>query len=165
MLIVQDGDIGQIAILIIEIEAIAYHEGVGNGESAIIGLQGNLLPPFFSQKNCHAQGGHFQTAQMMDQVMQGLARVENVVEQEHMAAAQIGRHLRINVQRAGRRGGAAIAGGLNQRDSEPQIEPADEVRQENEAARQHANNGNWLVAIVRCNLLGKLANPLLNALG
>src|SRR5437588_13103893 len=82
----QHGHMRQLAVFIIEVEAIADHEHIGDVEAAVIGLQGNLLPSAFAQEDTDAQGGHAQAPQMLNEVAEGLPGIENIVKQKNVLA-------------------------------------------------------------------------------
>ena len=84
--------------------------------------------------------------QVLDQVVERLAGVEDVVDQQHVPAAEVGQHLVLDCKLAGRGRPAAVARRLDEGDLERQVEPADQVGEEHEAAGQHADDGERLAA-------------------
>ena len=102
---------------------------------------------------------------MVDQEAQRLAGVEDVVEQQDVAAAHVGHEFGADAQGAGRGRRAAVAGRLDEADAQGQIDAADEVGQEHEAAGQDADDGGRPAAEVGGDLPGQLIDPRLDALG
>jgi len=64
---------------------------------------------------------------MSNQIVQGLSRVQNVIQQKYVAIADIGKQFGLNIQPAGSGRFASITGCLDQADAERQIEPADQI--------------------------------------
>ena len=102
---------------------------------------------------------------MVDQIGQRLAGVEDVVEQEDVAVAHVGHEFGADAQGAGRGGRAAVAGRLDEADAQRQVDAADEVGQEHQAAGQDADDGDGPAVVVGGDLPGQLVDPLLDALG
>src|SRR5262249_11838777 len=96
---------------------------------------------------------------------QRLPGVEDVVEQQHVAATDVGQQFRANVQlaRLGRR--AAVARCLDQTDPQRQINLSDQVGEKNQTAGENADDGDGSSLIVGGNLSGQLRDPSLNAIG
>src|SRR5262249_21125942 len=90
-LVRQHADVGQVAVFVVVIKAIADHEGVGNLKTAIIRLHRHLLPAKLSQEHAHPQRRRLQTVEVLDQVAERLPGVEDVIQQQDMPAAHVRR--------------------------------------------------------------------------
>ncbi len=102
-----------------------------------------------------------QLVDLRDQVPEGVAGVEDVVDQQHVAAAHAERE-QIRVDTSGPRqiALAAIASGLHQFDPQRAVQQPDQVGQQHDAADQHADDRQRLALIVFLNLAGQAANAL-----
>ena len=102
-----------------------------------------------------------QVVDLRQQFPEGVAGVENVVHQQHVAAANVGREqIEIQHQRAGPRAVAAIAAGLHQFQPQRQIDPPDQIRQEHDAADQHADDRQRAALVMLAKFLGKPVDAL-----
>src|SRR5262249_32102391 len=105
------------------------------------------------------------TPKVLEQMTQGLPGVEDVVEKEDIPAPAIEGQVGFNMKATGVNGRAAITRSLNQADSQGQIEPAHQVRKEDEASGQDANHRQRPAGIVAGDLFSQFIDSLLNALG
>src|SRR5581483_3947576 len=83
-----DADIGQVAIALRIVQAVAHNELIGNFETDVIGLDGLLAPRRLVQ-----QGGYFERAQLpraknVLEIGKSQAGVENVLHQNDILIAQ-----------------------------------------------------------------------------
>lgn len=154
----------QVSILVIEVQAVTDDKAVGDLEATVVRFDGQLLPAGLAKQNGDLERRRLQLTNVLDQVAQRLAGVENVVEQQDMTAAKVGQQLRADFQPARLGGCPPIAGRLDQADADRQVEPADEVRQEHQAPGQHANDRDRLLLVVGANLPGQFGHALLNLL-
>src|SRR5205823_1573305 len=99
------------------------------------------------------------------QVVQRLPGVEDVVEDDDVATADVGQEARLDVELARPRNGAAVTGRLDEAEAQVQVEVADQVGQEHQGAGEHADDGDRAVAVVRRDLPGQFGDALLDPLG
>src|SRR5262252_2993964 len=69
------GNVGQVAKLVVVIEPVADYEDVGNGETAVIGLERHGLPALLAKQHGDAERSRLQLADVADHLVQRSARV------------------------------------------------------------------------------------------
>jgi hypothetical protein len=96
------------------------------------------------------------------EVDQSLPRIEDIVEEQHMPAANIGSQPGMDYQlpRSGRR--SAVARRLYKIDPQRQVQLAYQVCKEHEATGKYADDGDGSALIIGSNLPSQFANSLLN---
>ena len=99
------------------------------------------------------------------EVVQRPPGVEDVIQEQHVTALDVGHQLRRDVQFAGPGHGAAVAAGLDQVDAQGQVQVPHQVGQEHDAAGQDADDGGRPLAEVGGDHFGQLGDALLQALG
>ena len=122
----------------------------------------HLLPADLAEQDGgpHAQGpavGH-----AVDQGRQGVAGVEDVVEQEHVAARDVGGERLVDDQGAGGGRRPLVAAGLKQRDPQGELDLADQVGQQDQAAGQDGDDRQRPALVVRLDLPAELLHPRLD---
>lgn len=152
------------AVLVVKIEAVADHKDVGDVEPAIIRFEGDFLPGPFPQQDRGPQRRQAQPGQVPDEIIQGLAGVEDVVKKKHVPAVQVGHQLRLHLKLAGRGRCPPVAGSLNEGNAERQIQTPDQVCQKDETPGEHADDGDRPIAVVGGDAHGQLADALLDPL-
>src|SRR5262249_35932146 len=134
LLVSEYPDERQVAVIVVVIQAIADHEDVGDDESAVIGLDGDDLAANLAEEYGGADGCGTPVLDMLDQGGEGLSGVEDVVEQQDVAAGDVGRERFIDDEGRGRGRLPPVAAGLHQSDPQGNADPADQVRQGDQAA-------------------------------
>ena len=105
----QDANLFQATITALVIEAIAYDELVGDFEADPIDFEGDFMATtFFEEDACFHVGGT-EFAQALDDPGEGLARVEDVVDDEDMAVFE-GIAQRLEAAKLAGAVGAGVAG-------------------------------------------------------
>ena len=84
---------------------------------------------------------------------------------QNVAVAHVRPQFGADAKGAGRDGFAAITGRLDEADAQRQIDVADEVGQEHEAAGEDADDGHGSAVVVVGDLPGQLGDAPLDALG
>jgi inhibitor of KinA sporulation pathway (predicted exonuclease) len=97
---------------------------------------------------------------VLDHVLERLARIENIVDEQNVPALQIGKQLGLHVQLARRRGRPAVAGCLDKGNPQRQVESANQIGQEHEAPGEHADDRQRLSLVGRGNLGGDQIDTL-----
>ena len=86
--------------------------------------------------------------EMLDQGAQGLPGVEDVVEQQDVAAGDVGCKRLVDDQRRRGRRRSPVAAGLHQRDPQGDPDLADQIGQGDQASRQNGDDRQRLVPVV-----------------
>src|SRR5713226_5098164 len=98
---------------------------------------------------------------MANQIRQRLAGVENVIQEKNVSAPDIRKQLGLDVEKARFGRGPSITGGLDQTDPQRQIQPANQIGQEHQAAGEDAEDGNRLILKSVADFTCQLAHTLL----
>ena len=77
-----------------------------------------------------------------------MSGVEDVVQEQHVAAGDVGCEPLVDDQGRGGRRRSPIAAGLHQRDPQGDLDLADQIGQRDQASRQHGDDRERLVAVV-----------------
>ena len=78
------------AVFVVEVQSIADHEGVGDVEADIVRREGNLLAGDLVQEDRDADAGRPALLQFRDHLRQRPAGVEDVIDEEHILAGEVG---------------------------------------------------------------------------
>ena len=157
----QDGQVGQIAVHVAVVQPVADDEGVGDVEADEVRLHGHLAAVRLPQQDRRADARRAQVVDLRQQLPKRVARVENVVDQQHVAAANVGRQqIEVDHQRAGPRAPVAIAAGLHQIHAQRHVQPPDQVGEKHDAADQHADNRQRASLIVPADFIGQPLDAL-----
>ena len=90
----QDPDVGQVPVVVVEVEPVTDDELVGDGEAAVIGLERDHLAAELAQQHGRADAGRAAIFHPFHQGDDRSAGVQDVVEQQHVAAGDVGRTTR-----------------------------------------------------------------------
>ena len=74
----KDADVGQIAVFLGVIEAVAHHKGIGNGVTDIIGVDLLLPAGGLIQQHAYLQGGGIALLEHLGELVQGVAGIQNI---------------------------------------------------------------------------------------
>src|SRR5439155_1033696 len=155
----EDGEVGQVAILVVVVQPVTDDKGIGDVEAKVVRLQGDGLPTELAEQHHDADGQRAEVAQVADKMGKRVARIEDVVQQQDVTAANVGNEVGADAQLVGRGDGTAITRRLKEADAQRQVEAANKVGEENQAAGQHADDGERLAVVVLGNLPGQFADP------
>ena len=161
----EDGDVRQLPELVVEVQTIAHNESVGNLKTAVVRLERQFLAALFSEQDSDSQGGDFQPAQVTNEMGKRASCIQNVVDQENVPSAHVGDQLGLHLKRAWRGAGASIAGSLDKANLHRHVESAHQVSQKDQAAGEHADDGNGPAGKVSGDLSGHFRDALADAIG
>ena len=123
---------------------------------------GHLALPRLPQQTPRSADAHrIELVDLWQQLPEGVAGVEDVVDHEDLAAADIGREqIEVDHQRSGPRAAVALIAGLDQLDAHGVIQPPDQIGQKHETAGQHADHGQGALLVVLADFAGEAIDPL-----
>lgn len=78
------------AILVIEIETITDYKGVRDGKPTVVGHDGHSLTTNLAKQDGCAYRSGTAVREVLDKSALGLSRVEDIIEEEHVASGDIG---------------------------------------------------------------------------
>src|SRR4029453_10369422 len=155
--------VGQVAIGIVIVEAVTNNEHVGDFKADIVGPKGDLLLPFFQHEHSGADRPWAALVEQRNHFEQRVARVEDVIDDQHVAASDFGKHVEVDGERSAL--GTFIAASLNHANAQRHVELADQVSQENDAARHDGNDGERSARFAETNLGRQVVNRALDVVG
>src|SRR5262249_53405732 len=144
----EDGEVRQVAIFVVVVQSVTDDKSIRDVETEVVGLQGNGLPTELAEQHHDTDRKWAEVTQVADQMGERLAGSEDIVQQQDVTAMDVGNEVGADAQLAGRGGGPSIARRLEEADAQRQVEAADEVGEEDQAAGQHADDGERLTVIV-----------------
>jgi len=138
LLVEIDGsDVGQVAALFVVIQAVAHHEIIGDGEAQVIDGDVHLVPLGLVQQGAHLQAARLAVQQQLTHGADGVTRVDDVVDQDHVPAADVGLVVRVDAHEAARFG-FVIGGDRHEVHGDGALDVAHQVGEEDHAAAQQA---------------------------
>ena len=106
----EDADVGQVAVFLGVVQAIAHHKGVGDGEAGVVDLH-RLHPAVrLVQQGAQADGGGVAVLQDLQQIAQGVAAVQDVLHHDDVAVRDVLRQVLGDLHLAAGLGALAIGG-------------------------------------------------------
>src|SRR5439155_10260692 len=121
----------QIAIAFGEVQPVTDDEEIGDFKPDVVRLHVFKAAPGFVEQNAGADAARFENAQLAEHPVKGPARIENVVHQQHVAAADVEPQFLGDHQFAGF-GAGAIAGNPNEIKPKWQRKIANQIRQKHD---------------------------------
>ena len=158
----QRGDEGELAELVVVVEAVADNEDVRDAEAVVVGLEGDALGSVFPEENGRFDAAGTEGLDLGHQSLESAAGVEDVVEEQNVVVGDFGEPGVVDAQLAGLSGFTTIAGGLEEADSQGLIDAADQVSEQDDAAGEDAEDQQRFVAIVGGDSLRELRDALLD---
>ena len=161
----EHADIGQVAVLLVVIEAIAHHELVGALETHVARVDGSSAA--LAQKRRHFEGTHAARLQVGRQIAQGQARIENVLDDDDVAVLDLGVEVLHDAQDARGTRGRTVAGDGHVVDLDGQVDGAHQVASKRRGTTQDADDKrrHVVVGVVGRDLGTKLSHTLAELLG
>ena len=160
----EDADIGHIPVLLAVVQAVAHHELVGDLEAGIVGGDGLFAAGRLIQQGGNGDGGGALGLQVLRQEIQGIAGVQNILDDDDVAAADVALEVAGDLHHAGGLGGVLIGRKADELHLAFQLGGADQVRHENEAAVEDAHKHGVLVLESVIKLVAQLLDTGLDLL-
>ena len=144
----------------IVVESVSDHEQVGNVEADEVGLDRHLRAALLPQEHERPHASRPPAPQVSENRVQCPATVEDVIHEEHVLPREIWQQIKPQVEPPRPRRRAAIAAGPDHRESHRAVEPANQVRDDHDAAGEHADDREWAVTIGLSHVAGQTVDPL-----
>jgi len=148
----QDPDVRQVPVVVVVVEPVSDHELVGDREAAVVRLDRNFLATDLAEQDRRADAPRTPILHPLDERGEGVAGVEDVVEQEHVAPRDLGGERLVDHQRPGAGRGPLVAARLQERHAEGQLDPANQVGEEDQAAGEDSHDRERLARVIRLDL-------------
>src|SRR5579872_3799787 len=156
---------GQVAEPLGDIEAVADDEGRGDGEPDVAQVERHPLLALLHEEGADLEALRLPGLQVAPQVVEGEAAVDDVLDDEHVAAGQVGVEVLHDPDHARGPGRAAVRGDGHEVDVDRQVDGAGEVAHEDHGALQHADEQRGVVGVVGGDGGAELGHPLRQGLG
>ena len=157
----QNADVGEIAVVICVIEAVADDEFVRDLEAAHVGLVALRVPRRLVEEGDGRDGRGIARAEELAQVLHGEARVDDVLNDDNMAARDVVVQILDEADDAGGLRGCAVAGDSDEIHVNGAVHAAAQIDVEKRRTLEHADQHGALVA----KLGGQISAELLDAGG
>jgi hypothetical protein len=129
------------------IKSVTDDEGIGDSEACVVGLDGVGMWDAFFEEDAGAEGFGFEATELVEDGVEGLAGIEDIVDEEDVAVVDIGGEVFGEVEWAGL-GLVAVAGGADEVEGEGEVEVADEVGGEDDCAVEDGDDDGVFIVVV-----------------
>lgn len=161
----EGGDVGEVAVVAVEVQAVADDEFVGDFEADVIGLGGGGFGKFFLKEDAGFDGGGRLGFEEAGDGVEGLAGVEDVIDEEDVFIGDVKGG---GVEDAGAEiggGGAAVRGDGEDVDFHAQGQVTDEVGEEDDRTGEQRHEQEFAIGgVVGGDLGGELCHASLDGL-
>src|SRR5436190_2573361 len=158
-LLVQHADVGQIAVALAEIEPVADHEPVRDLEADVAHRHVDLAPGRLRHQGAHLEARRLPRLQVAHQVREREAGVDDVLDDEHVAAFDVDVEVLEDPDDPGRIGRGAVARDLHEVDLALHREMAHQVGHEEDGALEDADQEQVAALVVGGDLRAELGDP------
>src|SRR5699024_4137083 len=144
---VQRAHVGQVAVALGVVQAVADDELVGDVESDVRDVELRGQGVGLAQQGDDLERPRVAVAKVLHQPRQGEAGVDDVLEDHHVAALDVAVAVLEDADDAGGGGGVAVRRHRHELHLRGQIQPAGEVGHEEDGALEHADQDEVLVGV------------------
>jgi len=155
---------GQIAVIIIVVEAVAHHKRGGNGEAGIVRLERDLAARRLVEQRADLDGVRLALVEELHDHLERVAGVDDVLEDEHVAALNIVVDVLAEGQLAGRLGASLERGDAHEVLLYRNGDRLRHLRKEGDDALENADQNGAFAAVILRDLRADLADPGVNIL-
>jgi hypothetical protein len=143
----EDSDEWEVAVFLCVIKSVTDDKGVGYAEAGVVDLDWVGAVDAFFQEDADSEAAGFVAAEFFEQSVEGLAGIEDIVDEEDVSVLDIGGEFFGELEMAGL-GLAAVAGGADEVEGEGEAERADEVGGEDDGAVEDGDDDGIFVLVV-----------------
>ena len=129
----QHADEGQVAVSFREVQAVADHKVVRHGEPDVIGRDFFNAPRGFVEQDADFDAARFEGANFGQHAIQGLAGVQDVVQEQHIAATHVQPQF-LGENQVTRFQAVAVTGNAQKIQSQRQVQMPQQIRQKHHRA-------------------------------
>ena len=160
----ENADVRQIAVLFRVIQTVADDEGVRHGEADVLRLHIGAAARGLIEQRCDADGARLAVLEIFREIAERDAGVENVFDDDDITVFNVLAEILVDLHRA--RGGGAVAVGRNGHKVHAAVDRhfAEQVRHENEAALQNADEQRLFPGVIAGDLRAQLADARMDLL-
>src|SRR2546423_11133535 len=153
----------QVAVALCEIESVNDNEEAWNGKADVIGANLFSSARGFFQQHAGLDSAGLQLAHFSQHTMQCSTGIEDVINQQDVAASDVQTEL-LREDQLARLGAKAITGDADEIEAERQGEAADQVREEKDGAVEDGDDDEFAYGEIPFNFGGKNFNAAGNLL-
>lgn len=143
----EDSNEREVAVLFGVIKSVTDDEGIGDSEAGVVGLDAVFAVYAFLEEDAGAEGFGFEATKLVEDGVEGLAGIQDIVDEEDVAVMDIGGEVFGEVEWSGL-GLVAVAGGAYEVEGEGEVEVADEVGSEDDGAIEDGDNDGVFILVV-----------------
>ena len=153
-------DVGEVAIVVVVIESVADDEMIFDGEAEVIRRDFDLRACRFPEQDRCFQAGGLECGELSEELLQCLAGVEDVVNEQDIAPGEWGEIFEIRAECARGGAGAGVTGSLQHADLMRHAKLFHQVGQKEEAASHDAEQRERAFVIIGGNGGGQFLHSL-----
>src|SRR6266568_2228812 len=157
----QYADVRQVPVSLCEVEAVADHELVRDLEADPADVDVDLPPRGLGHQSRHLERGRLTRLEVPDQVRERQARVDDVLDDEHVAALDVDVEILEDAHDTRAVGGRAVARDGHEVDLARDGQVPHQVGHEEDGALEHADEQRVATVVESGDLLTQLRDPRL----
>ena len=159
-----DGHVGEVAVALGVVEAVADREAVGDLEADVAGREVDAQALRLGQQGADLQRGRIARLQVAHQVLQGEAGVDDVLDDQHVAVFDRRIEVLEDAHHARGVGLRAVAGDRHEVDLAGDVDAAHQVGEKEDRALEHADHEEVTPGVLLADLAAELGDPPLQVL-
>ena len=158
-----DGHVGQVAVLLEQIQAVAEDELVGDLLADVVGVDVDLSSGGLVQECAGLDASGTLGLDVVHQELQGVAGVNDILDDQDVAVGHVGTvEVDLHLDLAGRLGAVAVGIGTDELHLADGVQLLGQVDGEHDGALQNADDDQVLVGIVTVDLLAQTSDDLID---
>src|SRR5918999_1099919 len=157
----EDRDVRQVAVALREVEPVADHKAIRDLESDVADVDVDLTPLRLGHQRADLQRGRIARLQRAHEVGERQARVDDVLDHEHVSRLHVDVEVLEDADDARGVGRRAVAGDGHEVDLARDGQAAHQVGHEEDGALKHADQEQVAAGVVGGDLLPQLRDPVL----
>src|SRR5918992_3777002 len=157
----EDCHVRQVSVPLREVEAVADHEVIRDLEADVADVDVDLASLRLGHQRANLQRGRITSLERAHEVGERQARVDDVLDHEHVPGLDVDVEVLEDADDARRVGGRAVAGDGHEVDLARHGQAAHQVGHEEHGALEHADQEQVATGVVGGDLLAQLGDPVL----
>src|SRR5256886_6489060 len=158
-------DRGQVAVPLADVEPVADDEVGWDPEPDVAQVEVVALEPFLQEQRAHLERRRPARREVLPQVGQREAGVDDVLDDQDVAAGEVDLEVLLDANDAAGAGGGPVGRHSHEVELDGQVDGSGEVAHEYERALEHPYEQRRMVGVVGGDLLAELGDALLELLG
>src|ERR1039457_3282307 len=158
-------DRAEVPVPLVDVEPVADHELRGDLEADVAQIEGHALLPLLHQQGADLEAGRAARLEVPAQVVEGEAAVDDVLDDQHVAAGQVGVEVLHDPDHARGAGRAPVRRDRHKVDVDREVDHAGEIAHEDHGALQDPDEERRFGGVVGGDGGAQLCHPRGQSLG